>query len=203
MKWAADLEVKVPAGFTRDGDLEPIDLSQTPQLALEQWGSARDASGKTTIAWACVATDVGTWNADVSELANQKLVEIASGTAARMHGSPTPMHLVHENVRDRTFFSDDEATAAAARTFLVFTPERAHGCFVACASPCGQTIDDARIVGDLREPPPASASLRAISYAVHHPRVAAGAVGAAVIFAAAVAIATRPGKSRKTKHSRG
>ena len=196
------LDVVVPAGHTRDGELSPIDLSQTPQLALEQWGSARDAGGKTTIAWACVGADVGTWNADVTELANQKLAEIASGTAARMHGSPTPMHLVRENVRDRTFFSDDEGIAASARTFLVFTPERAHGCFVACSSDCGSTIEDAKIVGDLREPPPAGVSLRAISYAVHHPRVAAGAIGAAVVVAAAVAIATRPGKSRKTKHSR-
>ncbi|HEX4517573.1 MAG TPA: hypothetical protein VH054_28710, partial [Polyangiaceae bacterium] len=192
----------------------PIDLSQTPQLALEQWGSARAATGETTIAWACVGTDVATWNGDVTELANQKLAEIASGTAARMHGSATPMHVVRQSAdaRDRTLAAD-EGDAAAARTFLVFTPRnseaRAHGCFVACVedfgaqrrslNDCGRTIDDARVAGELRDPPHAGAGLRALSYAVHHPRVAAGALLATIAVAAAFAIATRRGKSTKTK----
>ena len=194
-----ELFVAVPPGCTRDGDLAPIDLSQTPQLALEQWGSARDATGTTVIAWACVGTDVGTWNADVTELANQKLAEIASGTAARMHGSATPMHVVRQSAdtRDRTLAADEGD--AAARTFLVFTDTRAHGCFVSCASHCGATIDDAKVLGELRDPPPAGAGLRGLSYAVHHPRVAAGALVAAIALAAAFAIATRPGKSAKTK----
>jgi len=194
-----ELLITVGPGYTRDGDLAPIDLSQTPQLALEEWGSARDAAGATTIAWACVGTDVGTWNADVTELANQKLAEIASGTAARMHGGATPMHVVRQSsdARDRTLSADEGD--ASARTFLVFTDARAHGCFVACSSRCGATIDDARVSGELRDPPPAGAGLRALSYAVHHPRVAAGALLAAVVLAAALAIATRPGKSKKTK----
>jgi len=186
--------VSVPPGFTRDGDLAPIDLSQTPQLTLEQWGSARDLAGKTTIAWACIGTDVSTWNADVSELANQKLVEIASGTAARMHGSATPMHLVRSHDGGSTYVSDEGD--AAARTFLVFTDARAHGCFVSCSSACGSAIDDAKVVGELREPPPAGAGLRTLSYAVHHPRVAAGALLATIALAAALAIVKRPGKSK-------
>jgi hypothetical protein len=198
-----ELLIAVPPGWTRDGDLAPIDLSQTPQLALEQWGSARDATGKTNIAWACVGTDVGTWNADVTELANQKLAEIASGTAARMHGSATPMHVVRQSsdARDRTLVTADDGDAPtniSARTFLVFTESRAHGCFVSCASDCGSAIDDAKITGELRDPPPAGAGLRALSYAVHHPRVAAGALFATIALAAAIAIATRPGKSKKT-----
>jgi hypothetical protein len=189
-----ELLVNGPPGFTRDGDLAPIDLSQTPQLTLEQWGSARDGSGKTTIAWACIGTDVSTWNADVTELANQKLAELASGTAARMHGSATPMHVVSTMDRARTLQADEGA--AHARTFLVFSESRAHGCFVACADDANV---DARIVGDAREPPPAGVGLRALSYAVHHPRVAAGALAATILFAAALAIATRPGKSRRTR----
>ncbi len=197
-----ELLVVVPSGFTRDGDLAPIDLSQTPQLALEQWGSARDATRTTTIAWACVGTDVSTWNADVTELANQKLAEIASGTAARMHGAATPMHVVQQSAdaRDRTLAADEGD--AAARTFLVFTDARAHGCFVACAEDsgdCGRTITDAHMTGELRDPPHAGAGLRALSYAVHHPRVAAGALLVTIAVAAALAIATRSGKSTKTK----
>ena len=195
-----EIRVVVPAGWTRDGDLAPIDLSQTPQLALEQWGSARDATtGANAIAWACVGTDVGTWNADVTELANQKLAEIASGTAARMHGAPTPMHVVRQSTdaRDRTLAADEGD--ASARTFLVFTDAKAHGCFVSCATSCDRAIDDAKVVGELRDPPPAGAGLRALSYAVHHPRVAAGALLATIAVAAALAIATRPGKSKKTK----
>jgi hypothetical protein len=194
-----ELFVVVPPGWTRDGDLAPIDLTQTPQLSLEQWGSARDVTGANTIAWACVGTDVGTWNADVTELANQKLAEIASGTAARMHGSATPMHDVRhsEDARDRTLAADEGD--AAARTFLVFTDARAHGCFVACSNHCGNTIDDARVAGELRDPPSAGSGLRALSYAVHHPRVAAGALLGAIALAAALAITTRPGKSKKTK----
>src|SRR6185295_15196335 len=106
---------------------------------------------------------VGTWNADVTELANQRLAEIASGTAARMHGSATPMHVVRQSTDaraktfDRTLVADDgdAPTNIAARTFLVFTESRAHGCFVSCSSDCGRTIDDARVAGDLRDPPPA------------------------------------------------
>ena len=51
----------------------------------------------------------------------------------------------------------------------------------------------------MRDPPLPGAGLRALSYAVPHPRVAAGALVVLVVLVAAVAIVTRAGQRRKPK----
>lgn len=199
---ATELVVVVPPGFSV-GDLAPPDLSQSPQLALEQWGAARGASGD-ALAWACIAGDASSWNGDADDIAQGKLAELASSTAARMCGAPTPMHVTssaHGGL-ERSLAADDGL--AVARTFVAFTPARAHGCFVACTqrAGCGDAVATAHVTGALVSAPPAGFVLRALSLAVHHPHGALAGFGGILVVAAALAVATRPGKRRKRSFPR-
>ncbi len=205
---AVTIAVTVPEGFGR-AELAPLDLTQTPQLAVEQWEGARDASGH-LLAWGCVGADVSAWNADATELAQDKLAELASKSVQ------TPMHTVratqngHDHRRasagadDRALASDDGH--ASARTFLAFTADHApndvHACFVACdAAACAPAVESAKVTGALGPPPSPGVALGALSWAVHEPHSALAAFGGLLALAAALAIATRPGKRKKTKAS--
>jgi len=194
-----DVKLVLPSGFSA-GDLAAPDLSQSPQLALEQWASARDASGHVALAWGCVAGDASAWNADATEIAQGKLAEIASATAARMRDAPTPMHVTADAGFERALVAD--GGGARARTFVAFTRGRAHGCFASCVESgvdSGAACDalvGARLEGALVPAPPPGLALRSLSLAVHHPHGALAALGAVLALGAALAIATRPGKKR-------
>ena len=85
--------------------------------------------------------------------------------------------------------------SALARTFVAFTPGRAHGCFVVCASDsgaCREAVRTAHLEGELVAPPPPGWALRALAFAVHHPDGALAAVLALVLAGAALAVLTRP-----------
>ncbi len=188
------IAVTLPGGFQRV-DLAPPDLTQSPQLAVEQWEGTRDASGH-LLAWGCVAGNTSAWNADATEIAQDKLAELASKTVT------APMHVVRtaQNGHERALSADDGN--ATARTLLAFTPDHAHGCFVACESAaCREAVDDAKLAGELAPPPAPGVALDALSWAVHHPHEALAAFGAVLALAAGLAIATRPGKRKKTKRS--
>jgi hypothetical protein len=200
MTSAVDLAVPVHADLWRDADLAPPDLSQAPQLNLETWKSARADDGAASLAWGCFAGDASAWSADATDLAQGKLAEIASGTAARMRGAAAPMHVVASarDGRDRTLVAD--AGIGRARTLVVFTRDapHAHGCFVACTSDaCVDAIDETHVTGAIVAPPPPGLALRSLALAVHHPRGALGVLGAIVVCGAALAIVTRPGKRRR------
>lgn len=194
MSSGVELVVPAPSGFTR-ADVAAPDLTQSPQLSVEQWASARDASGGTLV-WGCIAADATAWNADATELAQDKLTELAAkNTAKAMHTVRTA-----QEGRDRALASDD--ARATARTILAFTPDRVHACVVACTSPeCASAVEVAKISGATVDPPPPGVALGALSYAVHHPHQSLAALGGLVVLAAALAIATRPGKRKKTKPS--
>jgi len=187
-----DLVVTEPAGFA-SWDLAAPDLSQSPQLRLDAWHAAR--SEDATAAWACFSGDATQWSDDATDLAQGKLAEIASSTASRARGSAAPMHVVStRDARDRTLACDDGA--CAARTLVVFTEARAHGCFVACtesarSAACAEIVASARVEGALVAEPPPGLALRSFSFAVHHPRGALGAIVALVAALAIIAIATR------------
>ncbi len=186
--------VTIPSGFT-SASVAPPDLTQSPQLSLEQWDAARDANGNSLI-WACVSAETSVWNADATELAQDKLAELASKYAAKtMHGVRAS-----RDGRDRTLASDD--AQATARTMLAFTADRAHACFVTCtAPPCAGAVENANVSGPTVDPPHPGLALGALSYAVHHPHQALAGFGGLVVLAATLAIATRPGKPKKTKRS--
>lgn len=221
MSSGVKLTVALPDGFSSGfspGDFAAPDLSQSPQLAVEQWESARDASGHVAVAWGCISGDTSSWSPDATELAENKLAEIASGTAARLRGEPTPMHVTRTSGngngsvdgRDRTLESDGEFSGAkdGARTFLAFTraPDRAHGCFVACTSsaapPCAATLASANLSGAMVDPPGPGIALRSLALVVHHPHVALGALALTVAACSALAIATRPGIKSRRKRTR-
>ena len=51
--------------------------------------------------------------------------------------------------------------------------------------------------GELRPPPPAGLALHALAGTVHHPHVALGVLLGAVLFAATLAVVTRPRPPRR------
>ncbi len=188
---SASVRVALPSAFSA-GNLAPPPF-QSPRLALEQWRSARAPSGELALAWSCAGGDASSWSADATELANGKLAELASGTAARLRNRPTPMHVVAttDAGRERTL----EGEGALARTFVAFTAGRAHGCFVVCASDadaCRDAVRTARVEGELVAPPPPGWALRSLSLAVHHPDGALAGLVALVVAGAALAVLTRP-----------
>lgn len=87
-------------------------------------------------------------------------------------------------------------TVGHARTFLGFGGTNAHACFVVCAGPngappaCNEVVVRARLEGS-DAPPEPGLSLRAVTWAVHHPSTSATAFGAATLLAAVLAVVTR------------
>ena len=197
-----ELEVAPPPG-SAPGTLPPPDLTQAPQLALEQWASAGHA-GATVLAWGCVSGDVGQWSDDATELAQTKLIELASSTLSRMGSASPGLHVTAAHRGPLTLEQSLESDGSArARTLLAFTsdPPRAHACIVVCADAgrCGESLADARPAasGELRPPPPAGLALHALAGTVHHPHAALGVLLGAVLFAAALAVVTRPRPPRR------
>ena len=174
------------------GDLPAPDFSATPQVTIEGWQSARDATGN-VMAWACIRGDTSAWSDDATEVAESKLIELASGTAARLRGSPAPMHVVASVGRGRTLQVDD-GTFGRARTFVAFSrdPDRVYGCFVTCIAPSCDAAQNAAIIeGASVEPPPPGVVLRSLGFVVHHPHAALAMLAATLIALAMLAILTR------------
>ena len=133
------------------------------------------------------------WSDDATEVAQSKLIELASGTAARLRGSPSPMHVVASVGRERTLALDD-GTFGGARTFVAFSrdPDRAYGCFVTCISPsCDAAQNGAIIEGASAEPPSPGVVLRSLGFVVHHPHAAVAMLAATLVGLAMLAIVTR------------
>jgi hypothetical protein len=194
---AARFELHVAAPATSPaGTLSPPDLTQAPQLTLEQWASTSD------LAWGCVRGDVSHWSADATELAQSKLTALASSTLARLGSTSPGLHVTATKNGPLTIEVSLESDGAArARTLLAFTsdPPRAHACVVVCADAarCGSELAAAHPTGELRPPPPPGVALHALAATVHHPHAALGVLAGAVFFAAALAVATRPRPPRR------
>ena len=190
MTWAVSA-VSVRVALDGGAALAPPDLSQSARLTLEQW------DGNASAVWGCVGADVGGWSDDATEIVQGKLIELASSTAERLRGVPTPMHATHVTAdgRDRTLDADDGSAYAHARTFLVFTDGQVHGCFLTCVGPqCDTVVTDALVEGSLRDAPPPGIVLGTLGAVVHHPHAALASIGALILVAAALAIARRPKK---------
>ncbi len=189
-----------PARGSTPGTLGAPDLTQAPQLSLEQWES-RASEGKDELVWGCVRGDVGQWSPDATELAQGKLVELSASTLTRM-GAGASLHVTATDgdgrVLEQSLASDG---TARARTFVAFTnsPARAHACLVVCSdvSRCGAAVESARIDGDVVSPPSPGLALRGLSATVHHPHAALGVVATLIVLVAVLAVATRPRPSRQ------
>jgi hypothetical protein len=198
MSSEADVRISVP-GALRHAPLAPPDLTQSPRLTIEQWESGVTNDGA-ALTWACVRGDTSSWSQDATDLVQGKLAELASSTAARMRGEPTPMHVTATAGRERTLASDDANAMAQARTFVSFTSGEAHGCFVTCtpqsagaepSKPCDDSVNGATLTGELREPPPPGIALDSLAFVVHHPRSALAMLATSLVLAALLAIVTR------------
>lgn len=192
----AEIRIALPRDFSA-ASLPPPDLAQAPQLSIETWQSATDTHGDVVLAWGCIAGETREWSRDATDLAQGKLVEIASGTAARMRGRASPMHVTSETNAglDRALALDDGA--GYAHTMLRFTRDRAHGCFAVCTSAsCESTARDAEPAGTFVDAPAPGIALRSLALVVHHPHGALAALGAVLVSCAMLAVLTRPGRRR-------
>jgi hypothetical protein len=207
---ADPVRVEVPRAPRDPGALTRPDLSQSPRLVVEQWESRETAD--VSLAWGCIRGDSSEWSRDATDIAQGKLAELASATAARMRSAPTPMHWAssREDGRERTLIADDSHAEACARTFVAFTADGAHGCFVACAPKpqagnkgrCEDVAASASLVGELREPPPPGIVLGTLGFVVHHPHGALLSLAGVLALGAVVAIVTRarPGRYKPFPH---
>jgi hypothetical protein len=168
---------------------------------LRDWRSWSD--GTATLAAGCFGTHAASWSAEVTELAEQKLVDVSVGTALRVRDG-AGLHVASRNgdgnVREQQLAGD----GALGRTFLAFRGGEVQACIALCvgarvegSSPsCAQAVTTSRLEGAFEPPPTPGAGLGALLYAVHHPRPVALAFAAAVVVAGIVSIWRRPRRRR-------
>jgi hypothetical protein len=187
------LSAEAPAGFVSDdARLSAPDLSETPQIALEQWNVFAD--GPQLLVTACFGGQAGSWLPEADEVALQKLSQITLSTALRagLDVGMKPIDSAREGaVRTQTL----DGEGLRAKTLLGFEPGGvAHGCFALCVrggSECQKATANARLEGTLVEPPAPSLAMRGLSWAVHHPDIAAGGIAGLFVVSGIVAILTR------------
>jgi hypothetical protein len=167
-------------------------LSETPQITLEAWHV--DADGPAMLVSACFGGRAGSWLPEADEVALQKLSQITLSTAIRagLDVSMRPVADAREGaVRTQTL----DGEGLRAKTLLGFEPGGvAHGCFALCVRggpSCREAADHSRLEGTLVEPPAPSVSMRALSWAVHHPAHAAAAIALVFVLGGIAAIFTR------------
>jgi len=194
--------VGVPESFA-SASLPPPDLSGAPQITLRDWRSWSD--GTATLATGCFGAHAASWSAEVTELVEQKLVDVTAGTALRVRddaGLRVASRNVDGNVREQQL----EGDGVRGRTFLAFSHGEVHACVSVCvggraegpgrAPSCAEAIATSRLEGTFEPPPEPGAGLGALLYAVHHPRPVALAFATAVVFAGIVGIWRRPRRRR-------
>ena len=125
-----------------------------------------------------------------------RTVAFAGATAERIVGAPIDARSENDGFVLRRASDLGGPVVGTARTFLGFDEGHVFTCVAVCASPketsraCDASVAKARLEGG-SVPPPPGIGLGAMTWAVHHPRVAAAAVGAVVVLIAFFAILTR------------
>jgi hypothetical protein len=191
---SVELVTATPVGFAPDAArLPPPDLTETPQITLEQWTVVSD--GPQMMVSACFGGQAGSWLPEADEIALQKLSQITLSTAIRvgLDVRLKPIAEVREGpVRTQTL----DGEGAHAKTLLGFEPSgAAHGCFALCVRSanhaCPAAVDGSHLAGALAEPPAPSAAMRVLSWAVHHPAYAGATVLGLFVLGGIAAILTR------------
>jgi hypothetical protein len=201
-----DLELGAPPGWVTAEEAPPS-LKAGADLAVDRWSSWRppDGGGPVEVA-GCFGVDLSAWTDEATGFAQGQLAAMVAGVAARLDPS-TSLHVVRTersgHVAEQAFAAGDETNGpVVARTFLGFAsldPPRLHGCFVLCApssGECQQSVTAAKGTG-FTEAPSASLPLRAVVTGVHHPKAVATLGVLLFLVAGAVAVWTRPGRTRK------
>ena len=202
MSFPAAPTVRVPDSFATASVPAP-DLSGAPQIALRDWRSWSD--GRSTLAAGCFGTHSTSWSSEVTQLAEQKLVDVAVGTALRVRdgaGLSVASRGDDGNVREQQLVGD----GIRGKTFLAFREGEVHACLALCiaqgpaigvAEPsCADAVATSRVEGTFEPPPGPGAGLGALLYAVHHPRPVSLGFVALVVVAGIVAVWRRPRRRR-------
>ena len=207
MGTSGDLACVPPQGWSRVEVARPL-LDASPAIAVdrwEAWGSPTDASAR--LLAGCFGRDLGTWTSEATPIVLERLAATIAAVAGRLE-SPGGLRVVAEKHSDRVTEQTLRGTAglegrADARTFLAFTKvgdrPRLRACFVLCTRPT-PACEDAMSLASVASsdvPPPPSVPLRAVVFAVHHPRAATFSLVALFFVAGIVAVWKRPRPRRK------
>jgi hypothetical protein len=205
----ADARVLVPVPVSwQNTPLSPPDLSQAAGVRLlswQAWGPSPTGSevGKpeSGLATACLGRDTATWARELEPIVLERLDAVVSSTALRIArvGGYRVTHLGHEAgavMEQRLEGAGDAEHRLAARTFLGFvrgagsSPDQLVGCFALCVDDlpaCEGSVERATVEGAFVPPPPATLSVRAAVWTVHHPSVSS-TLGVAFVLLAGVAL---------------
>jgi hypothetical protein len=174
------------------------DLSEAPGVTLVDWRAWGPPDGRADrLVTACFTRATGRWTPEAEPLALDKLAQVATSAALRV-ADVGPLHPTRTDRHDNVVSQRLEGKWDA-RTFLAFEDETLIGCFVSCVeSPrstlnagCAASVEGAHLVGSFGPAPPRGVWLTAAMAAVHHPRVASGALAALAALGATLAVATR------------
>jgi hypothetical protein len=196
------LSVRAPLGWTVDV-LPPPDLSQVPQIALEQWSVWGGPQGedRARLVAACFATEAQAWAPEMDPLALEKLEGMAASTAVRVSGVGTMRSRSTGRgaslVEERLDGTGEAEGLLRAHLFLGFVATRQgtalRGCYALCSggAACEASVDDATLRGSYLQPPGPSLTLRALLAIVHHPACVGWTLAGLSCLLCVVAIATR------------
>lgn len=195
---APAVEAEPPPGWTAAADLAPPPLGDGVRATVTQWSAARGPHGATWVT-GCVAAPVPGWVEDMRPAVEARTLALAGATAGRVAGVPVDARPGADGAWSLVPAGSAAPVAlGAARTFVGFDAERVFTCFALCATPpdapvapeCDR-VATARLAGG-GAPPPPGLVLGAAAWAVHHPRIAGGALAALAVTAGLLALATRP-----------
>jgi hypothetical protein len=164
---------------------------------------------------ACVRADLDVWSGDLTPLAEERLVALASSTLSRMTGAGTlervapgptageesgPVRSVHRASYRGKGELEGRAEARVVFGFVESAP-RFVGCFAVCADDTRNgcaAVHAARTDVAFTDAPSPGMLLGSALWLVHHPRMASG-LGATLVFASTLALlVTRPRARRRT-----
>jgi hypothetical protein len=195
-----------PPAEWRPAEVTPPRIAESAGAELASWRASRDPMSETTLVTGCVATPVPGWVDDMRPSVEARTVALAGAVAEKITGRPIDARpdgnmssLLH--LRSAADLDRDPPPIGAARALVGFDERRVFTCFATCVargseetvSRCADLARQARLVGS-QAPPSPGIALRAVTWAVHHPRPAAFgfAVAAAAAFVTAVAARRRP-----------
>lgn len=190
--------VRVPGSFA-SASLPPPDLSGSPQITLRDWRSWSD--GAATLAAGCFGAHSASWSTEVTELAEQKLVDVTLGTALRVR-TDASLQVTGRNTDGQVREQQLAGDGVHGRTFLAFERGEVHACMAVCVDApgearrgepsCADAIATSRLEGTFEPPPEPGAALGALLYAVHHPKPVALGFASLVVVAGIVSVWRRP-----------
>jgi hypothetical protein len=205
-----DAALVASAGFARDDELGPPDVSASPRVRVASWEAWRSADGGGHLVAACFDVTTGGWTPDADELARAKLHETIAATATRAIGfgelsvrAEGSAEAGHPAVTFRTYEGHEGALVArSAQGFVRAAEPTLASCFALCGdravpSRCADPARGARFSRDFVPAPAPGAGLQALGALVHHPVEAAWGGGALLALLGALAVATRKRPKRR------